>query len=299
ELTPRNDSMPNVLVYEGPGAGPRSVLSALESLRLALKPSVQVRSMASQELLAGRWRQDCLALVMPGGADTPYCQVLNGHGNQLITGFVAEQGGAYLGLCAGAYYASARIEFEPGSSLEVAGQRELAFFPGTARGSVVPGFDYRSEAGAAAVPLSVAGEVATECRDYSNGGPAFHPDAGALPPGCRALARYADLAGTPLAALACAVGAGRAVLCGTHPELAPHWLGPPESAAVPAQAGVPPLTGGGDQARALQLQRALGRHGAARWDLWLLLLEAAGLGAWLAVQQGGPPPEGWAEGGHI
>lgn len=38
-------------------------------------------------------------------------------------------------------------------SLEVCGPRELAFFPGTARGSVVPGFRYETEAGAAALPL--------------------------------------------------------------------------------------------------------------------------------------------------
>ena len=48
-------------------------------------------------------------------------------------------GGSYLGLCAGAYYACARVEFEMGSELEVVGERELAFFPGIGRGSVAPG----------------------------------------------------------------------------------------------------------------------------------------------------------------
>jgi hypothetical protein len=31
-----------------------------------------------------------------------------------LAGYV-ERGGAYLGLCAGAYYACARVEFEPGT----------------------------------------------------------------------------------------------------------------------------------------------------------------------------------------
>ena len=37
-----------------------------------------------EELLAGSWQHTCLALVMPGGADLPYCRRLNGTGNQLI-----------------------------------------------------------------------------------------------------------------------------------------------------------------------------------------------------------------------
>jgi glutamine amidotransferase-like uncharacterized protein len=49
------------------------------------------------------------------------------------------QGGGYLGLCAGAYYACARVEFEPGTRLEVVGDRELAFFPGIAQGAAFPG----------------------------------------------------------------------------------------------------------------------------------------------------------------
>lgn len=56
----------------------------------------------------------------------------------VFTGYV-QSGGSYLGLCAGAYYASSQVEFEPGSTLEVVGDRELDFFPGTARGAAYPG----------------------------------------------------------------------------------------------------------------------------------------------------------------
>jgi glutamine amidotransferase-like uncharacterized protein len=48
-------------------------------------------------------------------------------------------GGAYLGLCAGAYYACSRVEFEPGGPLEVVGNRELGFFPGVAAGAAYAG----------------------------------------------------------------------------------------------------------------------------------------------------------------
>ena len=140
---------------------------------------MQVASLDTAELLEGGWREGCLLLVMPGGADLPYCRHLNGRGNSLIRGgpvmirtpalsslldalhpqglqsqappqlgrlfcslhtccrvpshppaclpaclpgaaclppteFV-EGGGSYMGLCAGAYYASSHVQFEPGT----------------------------------------------------------------------------------------------------------------------------------------------------------------------------------------
>lgn len=59
-----------------------------------------------------------------------------------------KRGGAYLGLCAGAYYAAGYVCFGRDTPLHVEGQRELGLFPGIAFGSVAPGFDYTSEAGA-------------------------------------------------------------------------------------------------------------------------------------------------------
>lgn len=234
---------------------------------------------------------------------------------------------------------------------QVIGDRELCFYPGVARGAAYRGFDYATEAGAAAAalqyalaprlldflapydsrqpsgpvpfdtsqlasdgPVSVsssggagAGDAtvgnrqhsATESNapapqplwlttyDYCNGGPVFcelhhGDDAGcAASPamstsGCssssactssssgssnrisssssdgnnfnhsadlgsaagrhvdgssyRVLARYGDLGGA-IAAVRCEVGAGVAVLCGTHPELPVSW--------IRAEAGVP------------------------------------------------------------
>ena len=92
----------------------------------------------------------CRLLVIPGGRDLPFCGELNGLGNQRIRDFV-RSGGSYLGICAGGYYGSSRVEFAKGDPLlEVVGSRELSFFPGTARGPVHPGFQYGSHAGAQA-----------------------------------------------------------------------------------------------------------------------------------------------------
>ncbi|WP_078236293.1 BPL-N domain-containing protein [Haemophilus paracuniculus] len=84
-------------------------------------------------------------LIIPGGADLPYCEKLNGEGNRQIHHFV-EQGGFYLGICAGAYYACQTVEFQ-GADYQVQGERELGFFEGIAKGSLpqLTGGHYYSE----------------------------------------------------------------------------------------------------------------------------------------------------------
>lgn len=47
---------------------------------------MQVKTLGTADLLAGSWRRRCVLLVMPGGADLPYCRDLNGAGNDLISG---------------------------------------------------------------------------------------------------------------------------------------------------------------------------------------------------------------------
>lgn len=308
-----------VLVYNGEGAGARSVQSALQTLRSTLRlhapdrPSLKVATLSTADLLAGGWRRRCLLLVMPGGADLPYCRHLNGAGNQLINGYVREDGGAYLGLCAGAYYASARVEFEPGSRLEVVGDRELRLFEGTARGAVVPGFSYMSEAGAAATELrfmrlveggdssgaeldplgctATDAELSDSCQDYCNGGPAFIPsaddccqDSGSM----AVLARYQDCGSGGIAALVVRAGSGRAVLAGTHPELHPDWLA---AAANPddlmASGSCSLAEADGCAAVAAAVQQRLADNQAARMRFWRLLLTAAGLGLYLLREQQG------------
>lgn len=304
----------SIFVYSGEGAGMRSTLSALEALRASLPRAVAVSPLATADLLAGGWAGSAALLVMPGGADLPYNRDLAGAGNALIRAFVSD-GGAYLGLCAGAYYGCARVEFEPGSEtgMAVVGPRELAFFPGAAVGAAVPGFAYESEAGAAAVsvvwrelgaprgadtPPNAAQPPWRSVRDYCNGGPVFTRadgeawdeddcfTAGGLR--VEVLARYerrrldgdgsaaprppttspapAAAAGGGVVALRASCGAGVAVLCGTHPELAPAglWLG-----------------GGGedDGGKAAALAADLDAGAAERKAFWEGLLAAAGVGS--------------------
>lgn len=275
----------------------------------------------------------------------------------------------------------------PPCRLEVVGDRELAFFPGSAAGSIYRGFDYESEAGAVAAPLrfrqlgAAAGDTRcsagsraysggsgggssgghhcdgadptewAECVDYVNGGPRFQlldgspltplllgaermqqagrQRNGVQPPwleeqqrllqGIELLATYAEHEHAA-AALLCHVGSsgGRAVLCGTHPELDPSWLAgrPPHangscsSSSDSAGSGEPAAAGTasagrsrpggfvdsvGNRAAAAsalaaeltvdghvqRLQAVLEAGSEPRHRFWRTLLSAAGLGPWM------------------
>lgn len=47
---------------------------------------IQVKRIFAAELCDGGWKHGCDLLVMPGGADVPYCEQLNGAGNRHIRG---------------------------------------------------------------------------------------------------------------------------------------------------------------------------------------------------------------------
>jgi biotin---protein ligase len=168
---------------------------------------------------------------MPGGADLPYCRVLNGAGNRKISQYV-NRGGCYLGLCAGGYYASKRCEFMVGDKrMEVVGDRELGFYPGICRGLAFPGFKYQSEAGARAAEIEVnraglvewGAELQEKVRVYFNGGGVFVDAPKYKERGVEILASYTeelnvDPGEGKAAVVYCKVGEGAVVLTGPHPE---------------------------------------------------------------------------------
>ena len=206
-----------------------SVRHCLYSLRRLLSPNYAVITVTGDAIVKEPWSATCAMLVMPGGADLGYCRTLNGEGNRRITQFV-ERGGLYLGLCAGGYYGSKRCEFEVGhKQLEVIGDRELAFYPGTCRGCAFSGFVYHSEQGARAAELKASkialakGSVPDVFRCYYNGGGVFVDAPKFTDKGVEVLASYTEKldvdAGESAAAVVyCSVGEGAVVLTGPHPE---------------------------------------------------------------------------------
>ncbi|GJN82259.1 biotin holocarboxylase synthetase [Purpureocillium lilacinum] len=226
----------NVLVYTGTGTTAESVRQCVFSLRRLLSPNYAVIPINETVILKEPWAPTCALLVIPGGADLGYCRVLNGEGNRRVADYV-RRGGAYLGLCAGGYYGSARCEFEVGNKpLEVIGSRELAFFPGTCRGGAFKGFEYQSERGARAAVLKVATgafkeEVPQRFASYYNGGGVFVDAASVKNRKVEVLASYdeeidVDGGDGKAAVVLCHVGDGKALLTGPHPEFAPANLYP-------------------------------------------------------------------------
>eukprot|EP01135_Chromosphaera_perkinsii_P002002 Nk52_evm49s215 gene=Nk52_evmTU49s215 len=208
--------MAYVLVYDGPGASPCCVAEAVKSLSQFLSHKYDVKKVDSEILINEPWEEYTKVLVFPGGRDLPYCKKLNGCGNQKIRTFV-ENGGGFLAFCAGAYYGSGRVEFEVGTAMEVVGDRELAFFPGVAKGSAYPGYRYQSEEYSHAAPI--------EAKDwgllnaYFNGG-CYFSDVSKYP-SVKSLATYSEL-NNETCVVQCSVGKGLAILSGVHIEFNPN-----------------------------------------------------------------------------
>jgi glutamine amidotransferase-like uncharacterized protein len=199
-------------VYHDQGTGEFS----RAALIAALSTRFEVRRIYARELIASdAWHTSTALLAFPGGADLPYCHLLNGAGNASILRYI-RAGGAFLGMCAGAYYVSRRIAFEAESPGAITGERELALFEGTARGSLHDlaepySLEHLRCAGVAPLRASASAE---RLQALYWGGPEFIPDAGAS---FTPLLTYESPA--RLAALRTKVGQGRVVLSGVHAEV--------------------------------------------------------------------------------
>ncbi|KAJ1736250.1 biotin holocarboxylase synthetase [Coemansia biformis] len=272
----------NVLVYSGPGVGLDAHAYLMRTLRQFLSHRYAVIPVGPETLGREPWESKAAVLVVPGGRDLPYTVAMNGRINERIKAWV-HKGGRYLGFCAGGYYGSARCEFEPHTSLEVVGDRELALFRGTCVGGAYPGYSYKSEDGARAVEaiverdaFNVPGAIwqsdPTLVRVYYNGGGFFLTDglAGreAGDDGVSVLVRFPpdvtdpydrskQIRGAP-AVISCKVGAGSAILSGLHPEYAWDFLAP-SSYTQPHNRGLVSLLRSHDASRR-RLLGAMLRH---------------------------------------
>ncbi|CAO1638101.1 unnamed protein product [Parajaminaea phylloscopi] len=231
--------MSNILLYSGPGVSTTALAHTRKALQ-ELCPTYDVRPTSATELALAPWQSTASLVVVPGGRDLPYVEEMGKmrrkedggmvSAQDAVRRWVAEQGGSFVGICAGAYFASTWCCFEQGTDMEVSGPREgLQFYPGECRGTVYKGFVYESDAGARVTRLVAAGTDARIAMHY-NGGGAFIDAEKYAAQGVSVLARYptddADVAqadsrrtyaGQP-AVVHCQVGRGQAVLFGTHPE---------------------------------------------------------------------------------
>lgn len=181
----------------------------------------QVGFCDATDIIAGALKSgEAQLFVIPGGADLYYAEKLNGAGNRAIRKWV-EDGGCYLGICAGAYYACAAIDWASGQGGDaIAAPRELAFFPGTAVGPVydfIQDKNFRASwHGTADIIYDDGNGPRLDGKAFYEAGPVFIPNG--EDKSVIVLARYSALSGQPAAIVSCSVGKGSAILCGPHPE---------------------------------------------------------------------------------
>lgn len=200
-----------VTIYTDEGTGDFSVFSAH---RFFEDIGASVRSLKADDILSGALdTTQGDIFVMPGGADLPYGEKLNGAGNDAIRRFV-EQGGTYFGICAGAYYGCRDIEFHKGRADEIIGERDLALIDATAYGSLPDLAGFYDDTLATATWVGLTDASGLMAQSYYHGGCAFD----VRDPDAVVLARYTDQPGHPPAIITKRIGQGRAILSGVHFE---------------------------------------------------------------------------------
>src|SRR3989338_11408695 len=106
-----------VYLYSGPGTSPICLDQTQQLFSQCLPNHYCVELIQPEGVIEGSWQTQATCFVMPGGRDSPYVESLNFAGVTKIQDYVKE-GGAYLGICAGAYFAANKIEFALGSPIE-------------------------------------------------------------------------------------------------------------------------------------------------------------------------------------
>lgn len=201
--------MRKVLIYSGSGV-------SLDCLKYTYKFfknfGFDTRYIFPWNVIEDDWESDADIFVVPGGEDEDYQHSLGKLGCQKIREFV-KSGGRYIGICAGAYFGATRIEFAKGTEMEIIGERDLAFFVGTATGPILKPYSYEDDSGACATEIIL--KNAQRIYIYYNGGCTFIPDP--VDSEFEVIGQYSEKDNMP-AILKCKFGKGEALLSGVHFE---------------------------------------------------------------------------------
>jgi biotin--protein ligase len=200
----------DILIYNDNGVGTECLKNTECFFRQYVDCSIyKVRYINAEQIIKNDWIQTAALLVIPGGADIPYFEKLRGQGCTNISEYV-KNGGKYLGICAGAYFACGEIEFALGTDEEVRQERELKFFNEVGFGPVFGQYSYSNNSGVHAVNVKFGEQVANV---YYNGGCTFRGQVENV----EIIGTFVDKENLP-AIIKCKVGAGIALLSGVHFE---------------------------------------------------------------------------------
>lgn len=214
--------MQQIIVYVDQGVDGAGLKNTVKSLQAEVDlERHRIVRMDAKMLKSASWEADTCLIVIPGGRDVYYHEALDPEGTLKIRRFV-EEGGSYLGICAGAYFAASAIEFEKGGSYEVCEERSLRFFPGIAEGSAYGKNKYRYDSLQGVEAASLTWKEQEPFYAYFHGGCRFLE--AEKYENVEILGTYSDLENSPAAIVLCQVGKGKAALTGVHLEYSAPYL---------------------------------------------------------------------------
>lgn len=207
-----------IYIYQDEGVSQESYLQTLSTLKNFLNKKYIIKAISSDQVINSSWDKDAALFVIPGGADLHYLKKLNGLGNSKIKQYV-KNGGSFLGICAGAYYASSYVEFDKEGPLEVLGERELQFFKGKSIGPILSPYDYKTQRGARVAEIYTNFSEVSKTFVYYNGG-GYFKNAEKFS-NTKVIANYTN---NLAAIILITYGQGRVLLSGVHFEYDPSLL---------------------------------------------------------------------------
>ncbi len=207
-----------ITVYTGPSVSTGALIPRLrESFRGAAIHQTRAGDIDKPDTLDS----DTLAFFLPGivGEDSPYNRDPGQKGNEAIRRYV-EDGGVFVGICAGAYYSCREIVYNPPWRREPkTGKPGLDFFNALAKGPL-PGLGMRNGAewfsGCRVASLSYKDKTKQVGVAYGNGPAMFPFDAES---GIEIIARYEDMPDRPIAIAIKKIGKGLAIFMGALPYI--------------------------------------------------------------------------------
>jgi len=158
--------------------------------------------------------------MLPGGADLPYVQKLQGQDNDAIRHYV-QDGGSFLGICARSYYASSYVAFDQGGPLKVLGDTKNCLFLKATLWGLSLSYDYTTQKSSMAIKIYTIFPDIPETTVFYNGS-RFFKDAEQYSD-TTVIARYDNH--LP-AVISINHGKGKVVLSAVHFEYDPFLLDP-------------------------------------------------------------------------
>lgn len=206
-----------VVVYAGSGTSVDLIEQFLSSLEKVDNEIIADKVLASY-FDTDSWEGQVSMIVIPGGRDMEYLKEFSPAAINRIGRWVRERGGSLLGICAGAYFASGRVEFELFGPFEVKGKRPLALYPGVAHGAALRPFEYSWSEHKSAVNVQIRNWKSPAVASLYDAGGCYFEEGEVRKYGWTILATYTH--SERPAIIYGRVGKGRVILCCPHIEVA-------------------------------------------------------------------------------